>query len=227
LNGLVARHEPLRTGFTTVEGRPVQIVLPSLRIDFPLVDLTALPAARREAVSQALAEDVARRPYDLERGPLLRARLLRQEPGRHLAVITMHHIVSDGWSLGVMLRDLTALYAAEVEGRPDGLPELPVQYADFAAWQREWLTGDVLDAQLGWWRGRLAGAPPVLELPSDRPRPAVQSFHGGTLLTELPVDLSERLAILGRREGATLYMALLAAFATLLGRLAGEEDVVV
>ncbi|HJX28022.1 MAG TPA: amino acid adenylation domain-containing protein, partial [Thermoanaerobaculia bacterium] len=163
-------------------------------------------------------------PFDLARGPLIRAGLLRLGPREHVVVVTMHHIVSDGWSIGVLLRELSILYDTFAAGRPSPLPELPVQYADFAVWQREWLTGEVLEAQLGYWREQLSGAPAVLELPADRPRPAVRSVKGGQRSAALPLELSEALGWLARQWGATPFMVLLAAFQALLGRLTGQED---
>ncbi|HVR96499.1 MAG TPA: amino acid adenylation domain-containing protein, partial [Thermoanaerobaculia bacterium] len=209
--GIVRRHEALRTTFTAREGRPVQVIGPP-RVELPVVDLSHV--SEQEALR--LAREEARRPFDLQRGPLLRLALLRLGDREHVLLLTLHHIVSDGWSMGVLLREIAALYAGAV------LPELPVQYADFAVWQRRWLEGEVLEAQLAYWKGQLAGAPRVLELPLDRPRPAVQTFGGAVLPVRLPA-----VRELCRREGATPFMVLLAAWATVLGRHAGQEDVLV
>ncbi|HEV7514943.1 MAG TPA: amino acid adenylation domain-containing protein, partial [Thermoanaerobaculia bacterium] len=228
LAGVVARHEVLRTRFITVEGRPVQAVNPVRDWPLPAVDLAALPAVAREGEARRLARADARRPFDLERGPLFRAALLRlrrQEPEEHVLLLGFHHIVTDGWSMGVFVRELGALYS--VEGCPAPLPPLPVQYADFAVWQREWLAGEVLAAELSWWRERLAGAPAVLDLPTDRPRPAVQGFRGGSLPFRLPAAVTASLERLCRRQGVTPFMALLAGFATLLRRWSGQDDLVV
>ncbi|MBV9775251.1 MAG: amino acid adenylation domain-containing protein, partial [Gemmatimonadetes bacterium] len=166
-------------------------------------------------------------PFDLAAGPLLRASLLRVADDEWVLLFTLHHVVGDGWSTGVLVREVSALYGAFVRGEASPLPELAVQYADYAAWQRRWLQGEVLDARLGWWRERLAGAPPVLELPTDRPRPAVQTHRGEWASLVLPAALADRVQALARREGATLFMTLLSAFQVLLGRQAGQDDVVV
>ena len=211
LEGVVRRHEALRTTFVLAEdSRVLQVVVPELYMPLPVVDLSGMP----EAEARRLMAEEAARPFDLARGPLLRVRLLRTGPEDHLLLLLMHHIVSDGWSMGVLLREVARLY----EG--GSLPPLPVQYADYAAWQRGWLRGEALDRQLGWWRDRLAGLPPLLELPTDRPRPPVQGTRGGRL--ELPLDVA--LESLCRARGVTLFMALLAGFQALLGRLTGRED---
>ncbi|HEX7182532.1 MAG TPA: amino acid adenylation domain-containing protein [Thermoanaerobaculia bacterium] len=225
LNEVVRRHEALRATFATVEERVVQVVAPSLALPLPFVDLDGLPDAGAEARRLAAAE--ARRTFDLARGPLVRTVLLRLGPREHVLLLTMHHIVSDGWSMGVLVRELSALYEAFVQGKPSPLPELPLQYADFAVWQRSWLRGEALEAQLAYWRQRLAGAPELLELPADRPRPAVQSFHGAQRSFALPSGLSRQLAELCRRQGVTPFMALLAAFQALLARITGHLDLVV
>jgi amino acid adenylation domain-containing protein len=176
---------------------------------------------------QRLSSEEAQRPFDLARGPLLRASLLKLAPQEHVLLLTVHHIVSDGWSLGVLNRELGALYGAYSQGRPSPLPELPVQYADYAIWQRQWLQGKVLQNQLQYWSERLSGAPPQLQLPTDRPRPAVASFKGAVLGFELPAALCGALEELARQEGATLFMVVLAAYQVLLSRYSGEQDVVV
>ena len=217
------RHEVLRTTFVARDGRPAQVIHPELRPALPLIDLSGLPDPGREAL--ALAREEARRPFDLESGPLLRLTLVRLGEREHLLLVTFHHIVSDGWSMGVLLREIAALHEAIATSRPPALPQLPVQYADFARWQREWLSGEVLESQISYWRGQLAGAPRLLELPTDRPRPAVQSFRGAALPVTLPAALSAAVQGLCRREGATPFMVLLASWATLLGRHAGQQDV--
>nr|WP_225937950.1 non-ribosomal peptide synthetase [Myxococcus sp. RHSTA-1-4] len=222
---LVRRHESLRTTFVATDGQPTQVIFPP--VDFPLgtVDLTELPAGEREAEAHQLAEQELRRPFNLAHGPLLRAMLMRLADTEHVLVLTMHHIVSDGWSMGVLVRELTALYAAYSEGRPSPLPELPVQYADFAAWQRGWLHGDALESQLGWWREQLGGAPAGLELPTDRPHPAVPSRRGASVPVSLAGPVAEALEALARREGVTPFMLLLAGFQTLLARYSGQDDI--
>jgi amino acid adenylation domain-containing protein len=225
--GLIDRHESLRTRFGVVDGRPVQIVEPTLEIDIPVTDLSGSTGAEREAEAARLAAVEAQRPFDLAAGPLLRAGLLRLAATDWVLQVTMHHIVSDAWSVGVLMRELTELYEAARIGRAPALDELPIQYADFAAWQREWLTGEVLAEQVAYWRERLAGAPAVLELPADHPRPAVQSFAGQSHAFELDQRLLDQLDALARREGATLFMVLLTAFKTLLFRYSDQPDLVV
>jgi amino acid adenylation domain-containing protein len=227
LTGTVRRHEALRTVFRVVDGEPAQVILPAGPCAPASVDLRGLPAEAREREAERLGGEAAARPFDLARGPLLRAVLVRTGEEEHHLLVTMHHIVTDGWSLGILVREISAHYAALLQGRAPALPELPVQYADHAARQREWLSGEVLERHVGYWRDRLAGAPPVLELPTDYQRPAVQSRRGRHVPSVLPLALAERLHALGRREGATLFMTLLAAFKVLLARQAGQEDVVV
>ncbi|MEA2693693.1 MAG: hypothetical protein QOJ16_3080, partial [Acidobacteriota bacterium] len=233
LGEIVRRHEALRTTFLQPEeeDRPAQVIAPMPpepeRWAVPLVDLAGLPETALETEAGRLTREEARRPFDLARGPLLRTALLRFGPEAHRALLTMHHVVSDGWSVGVLVRELETLYAAYSAGRPSPLPELPVQYADYAVWQRGWLAGEALAAQLGWWRERLAGAPEVLDLPADHPRPAVPSGRAGRVRSALPGAAGEALARLGRSRGATLHMTLLAGFSCLLARYAGQEDVLV
>ncbi|WP_420128652.1 amino acid adenylation domain-containing protein, partial [Longimicrobium sp.] len=227
LGEIVRRHEALRTVFADVDGAPVQVIAPFGGFVLPVEDLSALSEADREAAIALRAGDEASRPFDLAAGPLFRAALLRLGAEDHVLLLGMHHIVSDGWSMGVLFREMSALYAAYREGRASPLPELAVQYADFAVWQREQLAGDGLDRQLSYWRERLAGAPELLELPADHPRPPVQTYRGATVPVDFSVQLLERLQALGRREGSTLYMMLLGAFTVLLSRYGGSEDIVV
>jgi amino acid adenylation domain-containing protein len=227
LGEIVRRHEALRTTFAEVDGSPVQVIGPVGGFALPVEDLSGLGEADREAAVRQRAGEEARRPFDLSAGPLFRAALLRVGAEEHVLLISMHHIVSDGWSMGVFLRELSALYEAYREGQESPLPELAVQYADYAVWQREQLAGEVLDRQLAYWKERLAGAPELLELPTDFPRPAVQTYRGAAVPMELSRELLERLQALGRGEGATLYMVLLGAFQLLLGRYSGSEDIVV
>ncbi|HEX8559852.1 MAG TPA: amino acid adenylation domain-containing protein [Pyrinomonadaceae bacterium] len=224
---IVRRHESLRTTFAEVEGQPAQIIAPELKVSVPVHDLSSLPAGAREAEAARLSTEEARRPFDLGAGPLLRALLLRLGAEEHVLLLTAHHIISDGWSLGVLVGELGALYEAGAAGRPSPLKELEIQYADFAEWQRGWLSGEEFERQLGYWRGRLAGAPPSLGLPTDRARPAEMNYRGATLPLELSAELSESLRALSRREGVTLSMTLLAAFQALLQRFGNQDDVVV
>lgn len=222
LNDVIARHEILRTTFQNVEGRALPRVAPALTLSVPVVDLTDLPNSEGEAEALRLAEVEARRPFDLSRGPLVRATLLKLRADDHLALLTLHHIVSDGWSSGVLTRELAALYAAFVAGRPSPLPPLALQYADYAVWQRGWLTGEVLQAQLEYWKRTLGEAAPPLNLPTDRPRPAVQTNRGALQTFTLDAELTSALKALSRSEGATLFMTLLTAFQALLHRYTGQ-----
>ncbi|HVR99264.1 MAG TPA: amino acid adenylation domain-containing protein [Thermoanaerobaculia bacterium] len=225
LREIVRRHEVLRTRLEAVAGRPRQVIERRPEVALPVVDLSGLYAGLdRESEARRLMRKEARRPFDLQRGPLLRSLLLRLDPRTHVASLTLHHVVSDGWSTGVLVRELSELYAAALEGRPARLPELPVQYADFAHWQRRWLTGRVLEEQLAYWRDRLAGAQAELDLPSDRPRPPVQSSRGASQPLAFRRDLGPALRELSRRQGATLFMTLLAAYQVLLQRYTGRDD---
>src|SRR5437867_7865116 len=176
LKEIVRRHEALRTTLSMLEGQPIQVVAPSVNVALPVVDLTGSPEIGKEDEAQDLASEEARRLFDLTRGPLFRATLIRLADDDHMLVLTMHHIVSDGWSMGVLRRELSVLYEAFCDGRSSPLSDLPIQYADFAIWQREWLQGEVLESQLSYWKKRLKGIPAVLNLRTDRPRPAGQSF---------------------------------------------------
>ena len=224
---LVRRHEVLRTAFPSGDGEPQQVIAPAGAFPLPVMDLQGLEEPERSRETAALAAKEAVRPFDLAAGPLFRAALLRLGPQRHVLLLTMHHIVSDAWSMEIMLRELAALYDACAEGRPSPLPELPVQYADFAVWQRQWLNGEALSRQLEYWRKRLAGAPAALDLPADFPRPLVQTFDGAGCAAELPAELSADLKAFCRREGVTLFMLLLAGLDALLSRYSGQEDVLV
>ncbi|HSU13784.1 non-ribosomal peptide synthetase, partial [Longimicrobium sp.] len=227
LGEVVCRHEALRTTFGESEGVPFQVVHPTGTARLEVTDLSSLAAEEREAEALRLAGEEAQRLFDLRRGPLLRTRLLRLAEDDHVLVLAMHHVVSDGWSMGVLDRELGALYEAFARGEASPLPELPVQYADFAVWQRAWLSGEVLERQIAWWRERLAGAPPLLELPTDHPRAATLDSRAGRVYRALPPETAEGVRALARREGATLYMVLLAALDLLLARWSGQDDVVV
>ncbi|HKH44755.1 MAG TPA: amino acid adenylation domain-containing protein, partial [Thermoanaerobaculia bacterium] len=241
LGEIVRRHEALRTAFVALEGAPVQVIQPAEPFHLPEVDLSGLPGLSdgsdrsdrtdpsdlkaRQALT--LVREESLRPFDLSGGSLLRGLLLRLAEGDRIAAVTLHHIASDGWSTGILVREVAALYAAFVEGRPSPLPELPVQLADFAVWQRSWLHGEVLEGEISFWRRQLAGLPPLLELPTDHPRPAVQSFRGAARPVRLPAALTRQVQRLGGREGTTLFMALLAAFQALLARYSGQDDLAV
>ncbi|HEX2187603.1 MAG TPA: amino acid adenylation domain-containing protein, partial [Longimicrobiaceae bacterium] len=227
LGEIVRRHEALRTVFPERDGAPVQVIVPSGGFALPVEDLSSRGEAEREAEVRRRASEDATQPFDLPAGPLFRLKLLRLGEEEHVLLVCMHHVVCDEWSLGVLFRELSALYSAYLEGGESPLPELPVQYADYAVWQREQLQGEALERQLSYWKEHLAGAPALLELPLDHPRPAVQGSRGARERAELPRELLERLAALGRSEGATLFMTLLGAFQVLLSRYGGSDDVVV
>nr|QEO74483.1 condensation domain-containing protein [uncultured bacterium] len=231
LREIIRRHETLRTTIGVEGGQPVQIIAQPPGPGRPLlreVDLSGLAEGQgRSAEVLRLAREEAGRPFDLERGPLVRATLLRLGEGEHVLLLTMHHIVTDGWSMGILLDEISALYGAYVRGEESPLSELPIQYADYAAWQRENLRGEALERQLSYWREQLRGAPATLELPTDRPRPPVQTFRGAQEPFALSRELSERLKALSQREGATLFMTLLAVFQTLLYRYTAQEDILV
>ncbi|HVS00088.1 MAG TPA: amino acid adenylation domain-containing protein, partial [Thermoanaerobaculia bacterium] len=226
LAAVVERHEALRTRFAVGAAGPVQVIDSGCEIRLPLVDLTALAAPARQAEAARLAGEEARRPFDLTRGPLVRAALLSETSDEHRLLLTLHHIVADGWSLGVLVRELSAAYEALSRGAEPRLAALPVQYGDFTVWQRQALGRAALEPQVSYWRQRLAGLEP-LELPADRPRPAVASWRGASRPAALPPELWRELTALARREGATPFMVLTAGYAALLGRWAGRDDVAV
>ena len=230
LDAIVRRHETLRTTFAAgspEDPEPMQVVALRLAIALPEIDLAGLPAETREAELARQVRRELRTGFDLAAGPLLRARLVRLGPADHAVLFTLHHIISDGWSMGIFYSEMALLYAAFSKGSPSPLPELPVQYADFAVWQRTRLQGEALEAQLGYWHDQLAGAPPLLDLPTDRPRPPVRSGRGGKLPVALPASLVEPLKEMALRQGGSLFMAVLAVFQALLARLSGQDDVCV
>ncbi len=226
LNAIVARHESLRTTFV-VKAEPVQAVAAALRLELPVVELNRSSGADVDRLIAEVSREESQRPFDLTRGPLLRTCLVRVEGEAAVLLLTIHHIVSDGWSMDLISRELRVLYDAFAAGEPSPLPELPIQYADFALWQREWLQGDVLERQLRYWRERLATAPRVLELPADRPRPPVQTFAGAYQMADIPRHLVEGLRHIAREQGATLFMALASLFSVLLSRYSGQDDIVI
>jgi amino acid adenylation domain-containing protein/non-ribosomal peptide synthase protein (TIGR01720 family) len=226
LSELVRRHESLRTSFGDADGDPIQIVAPPAPVRVSMVDLRSLPAARRQAELQRLRRAEIAQPFDLARGPLVRFSVVRLEERRQLLLVGMHHIVTDGWSTAVLQREVQALYRAFRAGKPSPLPELSLQYADFAIWQRQWLQGEVLQEQLAYWKENLAGAS-RLELPTDRPRPTVPRYASARQPFQIEPDVASKLRSLGQQEEATLFMTLLAAFQVLLGRYSGQDDVVV
>ncbi|HEX7985883.1 MAG TPA: amino acid adenylation domain-containing protein, partial [Duganella sp.] len=228
LDRIVARHESLRTVIVDVEGTPTQQV-GAADGGFALreQDLGALDAASRQRALGELQQEEARRPFVLSAGPLIRGQLVRLGEREHVLLVTQHHIVSDGWSIGVLIREVSALYAAFSQGLPDPLAPLAIQYADYALWQRQWLQGAVLQGQLDFWRAQLRGAPELMSLPLDHPRPPVQSYRGGQVPVRFTASLSARLQALSQRHNTTLFMTLLAGWAALLARLSGQDDVVI
>lgn len=227
INAIVQRHETLRTTFVSDEGRAVQTIKPTLHIPLPLINLEMLPESEREGKAHALAVAESHQPFDLSRGPLVRASLLRLGVSEHALLLTLHHIIADGWSMGIFIRELATLYGAFSAGRTTPLPVLPVQYADFVLWQREWLQGKIRDRQIAYWKQQLGGALTLLELPTDRPRPAVQTARGAHQNFIFPKIVSEQLRALGRQEETTLFMTLLATFQVLLFRYTGQQDILV
>ena len=227
LDEVVVRHESLRTTFALRGPEPVQIIGPPRATRLPLVDLRAAAPAERDALARRHAAQLARQPFDLARGPLLRLLLVRPGDAEHVLVCVTHHIVSDWWSQRVLVRDLAVVYGALARGLPSPLPPLPVQYRDFAVWQRGWLRDGVLAEQLAYWRSRLAGAPTQLMLPLDRPRPAVQSYRGGHQLFAFRRELPAAVGALARQQGCTPFTVLFAAFQVLLCHRTGQEDLVI
>jgi hypothetical protein len=226
IDSLVARHDVLRTRFEVVDGEPRQVVAASLEVPLPVDDLTSIPEHEREAAAREILEREAAIGFDLERGPMLRMRLVRLSPDEHWLAQIVHHIVTDRWSSGIICRELSLLYEAHARGVAPALKELPVQYADYAVWQHEFLHGAALEREVGYWRRALADLP-ALDLLTDRPRPPVQDHRGGRDVFEVDASTLAALRALGRREGATLFMVLVAAFHVLLHRYTGQEDLAV
>ncbi|MUG94289.1 amino acid adenylation domain-containing protein [Scytonema sp. UIC 10036] len=224
---IIHRHEALRTNFVTVDGQASQVIHTATNWTVSVVELQHLSTSEKERQSQLLTQQQALQPFNLATEPLIRATLVVLSETEHLLLGCMHHIVSDGWSLGVLVEELTALYNAYSQGQPSPLVPLPIQYADFALWQRQWLLGEVLQSQLSYWREQLASAPTFLPLPTDRPRPAVQTFAGAYVEFELSMELTQKLTQLGQSQGVTLFMTLLAAFKVLLYRYTGQTDILV
>src|SRR5215217_1989723 len=224
LNEIVRRHEALRTTFRAVDGKPAQVVAPPLDQPLPVMDLRTWPVNERYKEAQRLARREAARTFDLEHGPLVRSCLLRLADEEHDLIITMHHIVSDGWSMGVFFQELAEFYNAHAAGRSANLAELPIQYPDFALWQREWLESIEVEPQLAYWKQQLRGELPVLDLPTDRPRPLVQGSGGSKHHLTISPALTEELKKLSRNAGTTLFMTLQGALATLLHRYTAQED---
>lgn len=230
LNSIVARHDALRTSFMTLDGTPSQVVAAVVTLELPLSDLSSELEAEREAAAQRILQHEARKPFDLSQGPLIRSLLVRLGEQEHILLVTMHHIVTDGWSVGIFQRELSALYEAAQNGEPANLPELPIQYPDYSSWQRRWFAGELYESQLSYWKKQFEPLPPALELPADHSRPnaqAYRAFRGNHHTICLPTQLTADLKALSQRQGATLFMTLLAAYEILLHRYCGEDDIVV
>ena len=227
LHDIVQRHEALRTTFVATDGEPVQIIAASASMPLQRVDLQGVPAAEQAVQMLQRCTAEAQQPFDLARDPLCRVLLIQMGPEEYVVQVTLHHIVTDGWSLEVFFRELAALYRAHCTATSSPLTALPIQYADYAVWQRQRLQGEVLEQQLSYWKQQLAGSPPLLELPTDRPRPTVQTFHGARYPQVLPRGLSTALKTLSQGEGVTLFMTLLAALQALLHRYSGQDDILV
>jgi amino acid adenylation domain-containing protein len=230
LDAIIARHDALRTTFVVIDGEPMQKIASHLALEMPLVDLSAWPEETREAEAQRLLQKEVGTPFELSKGPLIRGLLVRLSDEEHILVVTMHHIVTDGWSMGIFHRELSELYQAFLKGEPSPLADLPIQYADYAAWQRGWCEGEVYPSQLAYWQKQFETLPAVLELPTDHPRPnaqAYRSFRGARHTITLSKQLTSDLKRLCQKENVTLFMALMAAYQVLLHRYTGEEDIVV
>lgn len=227
LNHVIARHEALRTVFQDFDGQPRQVVLPSVMVEIPLVDLREIPEERRVVELTTLSEAEARRIFDLTCGPLVRARVWRVEDEAYVLLMTLHHIISDGWSMDVLIREVVTYYHAGFSGQPAALAPLSVQYADYAVWQRDWMQGTALEAQLAYWKDRLGDAPAALELPTDRPRPAVQTYRGACCEFTVPGEFLQQVTAFSRRHSLTLYMTLLTAFAVLLHHYSGRTSILI
>ncbi|NET25425.1 condensation domain-containing protein [Okeania sp. SIO1I7] len=225
LNEIIRRHENLRTCFPSVDGKAIQVISTVGNINLSTVELPSSPEQTTKL--QQLASAEAKKPFDLAQGPLLRASLVKLSPETHILMLTMHHIIYDGWSIGILGSELSTLYKSYSQGNPSPLSELPIQYADYAHWQRQKLTGEVLEKHLSYWRQKLAGVSPISPLLTDRPRPELQSFQGGSEKFQLNQNLTQKLTQLGQESGATLFMTLLSAFFVLLSRYSGESDLIV
>src|SRR5215217_498173 len=225
LNEVVRRHEILRTTFDVVNEQPMQIIAPEAALELPVIDLESHPEQEREV--KRLANEEAATSFDLATGPLVRTTLLKLGPEKHVLLVTMHHIICDGWSDAIFINETATVYTAVMEGKSSPLPALPIQYADYAAWQRECLSGEVLEDLISYWREQLSGAPPVLELPIDHPRVVAQNYRGALAIGLLKRDVFDPVKRLTRSEGVTLFMTMMAAFAALLSRYSGQEDIVI
>ncbi|MEL4897612.1 amino acid adenylation domain-containing protein [Crocosphaera sp. Alani8] len=224
---VMKRHEVLRTGFITQDGKPNIAITDTTNLSIPVIDLSLIPLEKQEETITKLSQEEAQKPFNIESCPLLRVKLLRLTEEEHILLLTMHHIISDAWSMGILVQEVATFYQAFLQEQPSSLPELPIQYLDFSAWQRQWLQGERLDTQLNYWKTQLQDAPTLLEMPSDRPRPVVQNFHGSTYSCTISQPLTEQLQSLCHQTGTTLFMLLLATFSVLLHRYSSNEDIVI
>ncbi len=224
---IVRRHEVLRTTFDEQDGDPVQIIHENVAVDLPITDLSNLAQEEKEKQAREIARQEAITPFDLSKGPLFRLHLIKFDTDDHLILFNLHHIITDGWSMGVLIRELATLYNALSRGEPSPLEELPIQYADYAVWQRNYLQGEVLQKQLDFWKSYLGTKPPILDLPTDHPRPAMQTFNGKSVRYDLPAELAQQIQTFSQKQGATLFMTLLAAFQSLLHRYTRQEQILV
>ena len=224
---VIERHAALRTVFDSVEGEGRQIVLSEVEAEIPIVDLGKFPQSERETEALRMAAEEGTKPFDLREGPLIRPVLVRLEPERHFLVLTMHHIIADGWSIALLFREVTKTYAALTKGEAPDLPALPLQYTEYAQWQREYMSGQVLAGEIEFWKGKLAGAQPLLELPIDRPRPATTSWHGATEQLDVSVATLTKLKALAQAQSSTLFMVAMAAFQSLLWRYTNQESILI
>ncbi len=227
LSDVIRRHDSLRARFPTQDGAPTQVIEPELTLELPVYGIEGLSEPERDAEVQRRARTEARRPFDVAAGPLLRASLLQLGPEEHVGLFTLHHIVADGWSIGVLIRELAEIYEARVSGRPPRLPDPGIQYSDFAVWQESLLTPARVSTEVAYWREQLGGAPPIVELPTDRPRPPTLSYDGAHLAFEIPSGTGEKLKALAVKERATVFQAFLAAWTVLISRYASQDDICV
>ncbi|MEX2492637.1 MAG: amino acid adenylation domain-containing protein [Nitrospirales bacterium] len=227
LDHLVARHETLRTKFATREGHPVQIIEPALPLVVPLIDLSEQNESSKEAECERLIHEEAKKGFDIQTGPLVRAKLIRLGNEEHVFLLTFHHIITDGWSMGIFFKEFSSLYTAQISGHPPQLLPLPIQFVDFAIWQRHWLQGEELNRQVKYWQTQLNNAPHQLELPTDSPRPPQQTYQGQSISFTLPSALGQAINALCRIHGVTIFMTLMTAFQVLLFRYSGQRDILI
>src|SRR5947209_14500188 len=221
------RHASLRTVFESLNGECRQVVLSDIQIECPVVDLSHFPEATRESEAVRVITEEGKRPFDLSTGPLFRCLVVRLGPEHHILLLVLHHIIVDGWSISILFREVTSSYAAMLKGHAPSLPDIPLQYAEYARWQRQYMSGEVLDQRLAYWKSKLAGSPFVLDLPTDYPRPSIASWHGATEELVLDAGILASLKQIAKTENCTLFMVAIAAFQALLWRYTNQESIVV